>query len=87
MDAECAAENHEGLSEPDEKASVGSYGPHGQALGLGNIPENLSGRADRVVLPQARSSRGISLCSAASGSKGFRLAADAAAPALHPPEA
>lgn len=87
MGAEWAPENHEDLPEPDEKTSVGSCGSHGQALGLGNIPENPSGRAERVVLPQARSSRGIFLCSAANGSKGVRLAAGAAVPALHPPDA
>lgn len=85
MGAEVAAENHDGLPEHDEKASACSCGPRGQALGLGNIPENPRGRAERAALPQARSSRGISLCFAASGSKEVRLAAGAVAPALHPP--
>lgn len=85
LGAEVAAENHDGLPEHYERASVRSCGPCGQALGLGNISENPRGRAERVALPQARSSRGISLCFAASGSKEVRLAAGAVTPALHPP--
>lgn len=87
MGAEGATENQKGLPEPDERASAGSCGPCGQTLGLGNISENPPRRAEGVVLPKARSSRGISPCSSASSSKGVRLATGVAAPAVHPPGA